>query len=90
MDFSRIELSFFSSAFLDKATLLQSSLRGPLFDNTSVQGTVLFGADLSAAQLLNQEQIDEAKGARRGTFATRFPEELRFPQNWPDTWGEGE
>ena len=36
-----------------------------LFDETRLQGTLLYGPDLSEAQMLTQEQIDKAHGAKR-------------------------
>ena len=39
-----------------------------LFDETRLQGTFLYGPDLSEAQMLTQEQIDKAHGTKKGEF----------------------
>jgi hypothetical protein len=83
---TRFERSFFGGALLDDAALIHADLPHTLLDETRLQGTLLYGADLSEAQMLTQEQIDKAHGAKRGEFATRFPDGTHLPQHWPDTW----
>ncbi|PSH65015.1 pentapeptide repeat-containing protein [Phyllobacterium sophorae] len=70
----------FSLADLSRADLSQATFEGPLvFDRAFMFLTRIEGLDLSAAQGLEQRQIDLACGDAK----TKLPAGLKTPSSWP-------